>query len=174
MRLLLIHIHTMSTIIGLFKDSKMAGAAVGELKNQGYTDHISVVGKDVNKMGVEGTDVKQDLTDGAVTGATTGAVLGALGALLVGAASFVLPGVGLIAMGPLATLLAGTAGGAVAGGVTGALVDWGIPEEKAKEFEHKLESGEVLVAVTADEGAVEKVQQVMMSNQADDTFVTEK
>jgi hypothetical protein len=31
------------------------------------------------------------------------------------------------------------------------LVDWGIPDEQAREYEDRITRGEVLVAVTADE-----------------------
>lgn len=153
----------MSTVIGLFSDSKQAGEVVGDLKAQGYTDDISIVAKDVNTAGITSEDIKKDVSQGAMAGAATGAAIGALGALLVGAASFVLPGVGLVALGPLATLLTGTAAGAATGGLVGALVDWGIPEEKAKDYEQRINSGEVLVAVTSDKDDAAQIQSILQT-----------
>ena len=164
----------MSTVIGLFSDSKLAGDVVGDLKAQGYTDDISVIAKDVNQAGLTSEDVKQDVSDGTAVGAAAGATLGAIGALLAGVASFAVPGVGFVVLGPLATLLAGTAGGAVAGSIVGALVDWGLPEEKAKDYEHRINSGEVLVAVTADEDDEQKVKSILAGHGAVDTYVSEK
>lgn len=162
----------MSTVIGLFTDSKNAGDVVGDLKAQGYTEDISIVAKDVNQSGTTSAQVKQEVSDGATAGAATGAAMGAIGALLVGAASFALPGVGAVVLGPLATLLAGTATGAVAGGLVGALVDWGIPEEKAKDFENRINSGEVLVAVKTDSDTQTEVQSLFENRGASETYIT--
>jgi uncharacterized membrane protein len=164
----------MSTVIGVFSDSERAGKAIGELKNAGFTNDISVVARDVNSPGLEDHDIKKNLADGAAAGATTGAVLGAIGAVLVGAASFVVPGVGFVVLGPLATLLAGTAAGAATGGIVGALVDLGIPDAKAKEYEHHVDSGDVLVAVTAESGKSEEVRSVLNSYGATDVDVADR
>ncbi len=150
------------TYMAIFRDSKAAGEAVSELSNQGYTKDVSVVAKNANNTEVQTHEVKQDVSDGTA--------LGALGALLVGAASFVVPGVGLLVLGPLATVLSGTAAGAITGGVVGALVDWGVPDEQAKDYEERIMRGEVLVAVTAGEDKEMQVNQTFNKYGAEETY----
>ena len=136
-------------LTGLFTDTKQAGDAVAELKSKGYTKDISVVGKDPADGKVETHSVKQDGAEGAATGATTGAVLGGASMLLAGITAIVVPGVGLVA-GAIATALTAAATGAVAGGLIGYLVDKGIPDNKAKDYQDRILRGDVLVAVEVD------------------------
>ncbi|CAN5144846.1 hypothetical protein BH09PAT2_BH09PAT2_04400 [soil metagenome] len=151
-------------IAGLFPDSKMAGDAISELKNKGYTKDISVITKEEMSDDAKVHDIKKDVTDGAGAGAMTGAAMGAVAAgvaaLLVGAISFVIPGAGLIVLGPLAAGLTGAAAGAVTGGVVGALVDAGFPEEKAKMYQHQLELGDTLVSVSCPDDKDDDVKMI--------------
>lgn len=151
----------MNTVVGLFDDSKQAGEAIADLKNEGYTDDISIVSKDVNDQGVKTHQVKQDSSDGAAAGAAVGSVMGALAGILAGAASFALPGIGLVVLGPLAATLTGAAAGAATGGLVGALVDMGIPEKRAKEYQDAVSSGQVLVSVTTDEDKADDAMEVL-------------
>ena len=48
--------------------------------------------------------------------------------------------------------LSGAAAGAALGGVTGALIGFGIPEYEAKRYEGKIKEGNVLISVHADNG----------------------
>jgi hypothetical protein len=48
-------------------------------------------------------------------------------------------------MGPLAAALAGGATGAVGGGLLGALVGAGIPEERAKLYESGIREGNIVM-----------------------------
>ena len=56
-----------------------------------------------------------------------------------------------IGTGVLGTTAAGTLTGAAAGGLIGALVSWGVSEEKAKDYQDQVEAGSVLIAVHADD-----------------------
>lgn len=159
-------------VVGIFSDSKRAGDAIGELKAKGYTKDISVISKDVNDQGTASHQVKQDLTDGAAAGAGTGAVMGALAGLLAGAAAFAVPGIGWVVLGPLATSLTGAAAGALTGGMVGTLVDWGIPDEKAKDYERRINSGEVLVTVTADETRRTEAEHILRDKGASEVLQT--
>lgn len=153
------------TVVGVFEDSKLAGQAVSELKEMGYTKEISVAAQDVNKEGLETTDVKRDLgkeaSKGAGTGAVIGGTLGAIAGVLTGAAAFTVPGVGIAILGPLATALAGAGVGGAAGTVVGALVDMGIPEHTAKEYEQYVQAGQVLITATVKPEDLEKVEEVI-------------
>ena len=88
---------------------------------------------------------------GAAIGATAGtALFGALG-LLVSLGALAIPGIGpILAAGPLLITLGGLGMGAAVGGLTGALVGFGIPEHHARRFESLVKSGHVLVACHCD------------------------
>jgi hypothetical protein len=86
----------------------------------------------------------------AAAGAARGSVLGIGVGLLAGAAALTVPGVGLVlAAGPLWTALAGLVGatvaGTAAGGLTGYLVDQGMPAALAAEHAAAFHRGSVLV-----------------------------
>lgn len=136
-------------ITGIFVNSKDAGEAVSELKTKGDAKDISLIAKDIDSGKVESHTIKQDGTEGAATGATTGAIVGAATTLLAGITAVLVPGIGLVA-GSLAVALAAAATGAVAGGLIGYLVDKGIPENRAKEYQDRIDAGDVLIAVETD------------------------
>ncbi|MDB5860613.1 MAG: hypothetical protein JWQ76_4302, partial [Ramlibacter sp.] len=54
---------------------------------------------------------------------------------------------GLVIAGPAAAALAGAGAGAAAGGLLGALVGWGIPEERVKHYEQGIKEGGILMGV---------------------------
>ncbi|WP_206047068.1 YsnF/AvaK domain-containing protein, partial [Noviherbaspirillum denitrificans] len=77
-------------------------------------------------------------------GGPRGAVLAAATAA---GTSLALPGLGLVIAGPLAAAAAGAGAGAATGGLLGALVGWGIPEERVKHYESGLKQGGILMGV---------------------------
>jgi uncharacterized membrane protein len=159
------------TVIGIFRDNKQAGNAVSEFVNKGFTNDITVVAKEGVMGDTNVHEVKKDVTEGTTTGAVAGATVGGLAALLSGVASFVVPGVGLLVYGPLATFLGGLAAGALTGGLMGALVDYGIPEEKAKVYQQRLEAGEVLVGVSTGNMTSDDAQMVLKKHGANEIEV---
>jgi uncharacterized membrane protein len=156
-------------VLGLFSDSKLAGDAIAQLKGQGYGDEISVVSKDGSDTTAHTID--EPVADGAATGAAVGGVMAGAAALLAGATSLVLPGVGLLVAGPLATALTSAAAGAATGGIVGTLVDAGIPDNTAQEYENRISAGETLVAVDTDETQHEEVATILNSCGADEVNV---
>lgn len=143
----------------VFDSRKGAEHAVKELRDAGVPeDKISVLqlhdddehrDDDVERRSLADHDTKASGTaKGLAAGGAVGAIAG-LGALLI-------PGVGpFIAAGALAETL-GAAGsavvtsgvvGAAAGGLTGALVDYGIDREHAEYYERRIREGGVLVTV---------------------------
>ena len=77
-----------------------------------------------------------------------------------------IPGVGpVVAVGPLAAVLAGAVtGGAVGdvvGGVTGAPIDAGVDEQTARYYAERLRQGGVLLSVRSDETALAAVGTVL-------------
>ncbi|HRN69967.1 MAG TPA: DUF1269 domain-containing protein [Candidatus Woesebacteria bacterium] len=158
-------------IIGIFHDSKDAGNVVSEFKSKGVTDEITVVAKESIAGDTKVHEIQKDVSEGATAGAVAGATVGGLAGLLTGVASFVVPGVGLLVFGPLATVLTGIAGGALSGGLVGALVDYGIPEEKAKLYEQRLQAGEVIVGVTTGHMNANEVMNIMNQHNAEEISV---
>lgn len=141
----------------IFRDRQEAERAVHELRDSGVPDEkISVLQLHGDES--DGHERRGELADhdtkasgtakGLAAGGAVGAIAG-LGALLI-------PGVGpFIAAGALAEALgvAGSAAvtsgivGAAAGGLTGALVDYGIDRDRAEFYERRIKEGGVLVAV---------------------------
>jgi uncharacterized membrane protein len=77
-------------------------------------------------------------------------VLGGVAGWLLGIGALAIPGVGpFVAAGPIMAALSGAAIGATAGGITGALVGYGIPEYEAKLYAGKLDTGHILIGVHA-------------------------
>ena len=81
-----------------------------------------------------------------------GGALGGVAGWLAGIGTLAIPGVGpLIAAGPILAALSGVAAGAAVGGVTGALVGYGIPEYEAKIYEGKVREGNILLSVHTED-----------------------
>jgi uncharacterized membrane protein len=142
----------------VFNDRDQAEKAIHELRDSGVPDSaISVIklpddsehDDDVNRTTADdGDDKASGTTKGLIAGGSVGAIAG-LGALII-------PGIGpFIAGGALVETLgvAGSAAvasgavGATAGGLTGALVDYGVDREHADHYEKKIREGAVFVAV---------------------------
>lgn len=151
----------------IFDNCDQAEKAINELRDAGVPESaISVVqmhnedehrdrGHDDGDAHVRDDD-HDNKASGTAKGLTTGAVVGAVA----GIGALLIPGVGpFIAGGALAEALgvAGSAAvasgavGATAGGLTGALVDYGIDREHAEYYEKRVREGGVFVAVDTSE-----------------------
>lgn len=126
------------TVIGVFDTEQQADAAVRELRKEGFPDNeISVIGKDSGQHGAHGGAHVGD-------GATWGAGIGGGAGLLATAGVLAIPGFGpILALGPLAATLTAAAGG----GIAGALVDYGIPEQQGKHYEKDVKEGKFLAVL---------------------------
>jgi hypothetical protein len=143
----------------IFHSRSDAERAIHELRDAGVPDSaISVVslheGEVTTKDGDgQATELEHDnKVSGALKGLGVGGGLGAIAGL----GALFIPGVGpFIAAGALAQTLgvAGSAAvvsgavGATAGGLTGALVDYGITREHAEHYDERIREGGVFVAV---------------------------
>ncbi len=155
--------------VGVFPHRRDAEAAIRDLRDSGFNmSQLSLVGKDVHGD----SNLAGDLTDrtktdeGAKAGAATGGALGGLTGLLVGLGALAIPGVGpVIAGGALATALATTAAGgaigAAAGGLTGALVGLGLPEDKARFYNDRVNRGDYLVMVDGTDDEIHTAQAIL-------------
>jgi uncharacterized membrane protein len=151
-----------NTILGIFDDPTAARRAVEALRAGPLKlDDVSIVAR-AAESGIA-TGNTDDVSAGE--GAAVGAVWGGL----VGLAALLIPGVGpFIALGALGAALTGVVTGAVVGGISAALIDFGgIPEDEARGYEQQVHAGKTLVAVKArDEDALE-VRRVLAAAGAD-------
>ena len=132
-----------------------------ELRKQGFTnEEINIVSKGHQERG-ETEYVDDDVTDGALTGGT----IGGIGGLLLGAGALAIPGLGpIMAAGPIAAALSG----AVAGGLTGGLIDWGIPAEASNRYEKEVAQGGILAMIRTGSTKVNQAAQILRQNGAKD------
>ncbi len=138
------------TIVGLFDLVEQAQAGVHALLNSGVPgEDISVVANGRPNARVVGQDLLPG--DAVSAGAATGGVLG----MLPGFGMLNLPGLGLVMVaGPLAAgigwVLASVGAGAPAGGLIGALIEAGVPDNDAHVYAQSILRGGAIVAVTTD------------------------
>jgi hypothetical protein len=148
------------TVVAAFHSQREAQQAVRNLKEAGFSDnHIGMIAPDR-----EGTYTEQaegsKAGEGAAAGAAGGLGIGALWGL--GIVGGVLPAIGpAIAGGALAAILSSAAGAAVAGGIVGALVGMGIPEEEAEYYHGEVERGRTLVTVKASGADADNAARIM-------------
>jgi len=140
-----------STVVGVFEHRNDAERAIDELHRAGFTDEqIGFVMRDGGEHVTH--DVSTTDTSQAGEGVVGGMLAGAgIGGLVAAAAALLVPGFGpVLAGGILATTLGGAAIGAAAGGILGALIGMGVPEDEARYYETEFKSGRMLVTVRAD------------------------
>lgn len=139
-------------VTGLFRDRESAERAYRAACDRGYKpDDVIVAMSDETrtKWFASGNGTTSGLGTKALEGtgagaAIGGAVGGTLGALAAIGTSLLIPGLGLVVAGPLAAGLAG----AGAGGLIGALIGWGIPEDRARSYEAGIKQGGAVMGVT--------------------------
>ena len=155
-------------VTGLFSDSEGVERAYQAVAERGYDMRdFNVVMSDETRRRYFSDDrhvnVKLGLkvAEGGELGGPMGGTLGTILPAIVAAGVVALPGLGLVLAGPVAVSLAAAGAAGLAAGIIGALSDWGIPEERAKQYDAALRDGGILVGVKAhsDEDARHIVRQ---------------
>lgn len=145
----------MQHAVGIFSNRRDAEHALIELRDAGYNmDRVSVIVKNAGRsdaIGGVGVSDREDeqIEGGAKAGATAGAVTGGVIGLAGSLGVLAIPGVGT-ATGVgilLANTLLGGAIGAAGGALLGALIGWGVPEDRAKYYNERVSQGDYLVVV---------------------------
>src|SRR5437763_1102687 len=129
-------------VVGTFATREQASDAVDRLVAAGVpADEISAItptGEPVTLTETPGEQLGE-----VATGASVGAIFGVAAGLA--ASAIVLPGIGaVLAAGPLVL------GGALVGGLVGALAQMGFSDEHAEYLTERLRAGRFLVVVHAD------------------------
>ena len=142
-------------VIGYFEDNGQAHQALRELKDKGFNE-ISIL---ANEKGDEtGYRDMGSSSSNLSSAAAINAGLGGLAGLALGAGAMVVPGIGpILAIGPLAM----AAAGAITGGLAGALVDYGIPEDRSRFFESKVKEGNTVMVLKANDNLTDEAARVM-------------
>src|SRR5438045_2429920 len=141
------------SVFGIAKTEEQAVTIVERARDSGFSgDDVSVIFPDTGTSRQFAFAKATKAPEGATTGAVTGGVLGGVAGWLVGIGSLAIPGIGpFVAAGPIMAALGGAAAGAATGGIAGALVGMGIPEYEAKRYEGRVQSGDILISVHADD-----------------------
>ncbi len=143
-------------VTGLFADSEGIERAYEIVSQRGYgTGDINVVMSDDTRRRYFGddreinTDLGRKVAEGGELGGPIGGTIGTLIPALVAVGIVALPGLGLVLAGPVAVALAAAGASGLTFGLIAALSDWGIPEERAKQYEIGIHDGGILMGVTA-------------------------
>lgn len=141
-------------LTGMFRDRESTETAYKSLRDRGYTDDdINVIMSDetrdkyyTNAEGDAelGSKALEGTGAGAAIGGTLGAIIGGIAAI---GTNVLLPGLGLVVAGPIVAALVGAGAGGATGGLVGALIGWGIPEDRAKEYETGIKEGGTVLGV---------------------------
>ena len=148
----------MTVITRVYDDYVSARAAQSRVDALRLPDAaVSVLGNESLRTNYEsdmrggtrtGDALGNDVASGTSTGAGLGATIGGGAGLLAGLGMLAIPGIGpLVAAGWLAATAVGAAGGALAGGAVGALVDLGLSEEEGPLFTEAMRRGGIAVSV---------------------------
>ena len=150
-------------VTGIFKNRSSSMLAVEDLLRHGYPqEDISVAMTD----GSNGREFFMDMASKAPEGATVGGLLGgaicAALAALVSTGNIADPGLGLAAVSPTISTLAGFGAGSLGGLLLGALFGSSIPEYEANMFslDHKKHGG-ILVGVYCHEKRCAEAHKVL-------------
>jgi len=158
--------------VGVFSHRRDAENALYELRNSGFPiDRVAVIKRDADRNDdIAGAEVRENVgnkaDEGATVGAVSGGVLGGLTGLLVGLGTLAIPGIGPIMLAgatatALATTLAGAGIGAAAGSLLGGLIGLGIPEERAKVYNERVERGDYLVIIDGTDTEIARAEEIL-------------
>jgi hypothetical protein len=159
--------------VGLFSTRQEAEQAMYRLRDTGFDmNHISIVAKSGeglrdltgNDYTAEGKTDAEQAKGGAGAGATAGAVTGGAIGLIGSLGVLAIPGVGAAAEVGflLANTLLGSGIGAAGGGLIGALIGWGVPEDRANYYNDRVyNENDYLVMVEGTDAEIKAAESVL-------------
>lgn len=140
--------HSSRLITAIFRDQVSAEQAYQCVSERGYDerDIDLIMSDETHKRFFSNGGTKRVEPHKAAQGAEFDDPIGAISAAVTAiGTSLVIPGVGLIVAGPAAAVLTGS--GASAGGLMGALIGRGVPEEKVEHYQQEIKDGGILIGV---------------------------
>ena len=161
--------------VGTFMTRQDAEFALQELQEAGFNmNKVSVIVNNPQSQDkIGGAEVKpanEQAKGGAGAGATAGAATGGLLGLIGGLSVIALPGVGAAAeLGViLANTLLGSGIGAAGGGLVGALIGWGIPEDRAIYYNEMLSRGRYIVLMEGTQAEISGAEAILQNRRIQD------
>jgi hypothetical protein len=154
---------TTKTVIGVFRNRRDAECAFDAALARGFeATKINLVMSDETRtrsfpadrpadteLADKAAEGAPDESGGGLLGGPVGGTVGTIAPVVaaVGVATL-LPGLGLVLAGPIAAAVTAAGAVAVAGGLMGAVANWGIPKDRIEEFEAAIRDGDILIGVT--------------------------
>lgn len=167
----------MRNVLGIFRDVESTNLALASLEARGYTkDDISVVATK-EALGSEDLHFENNMLKGVTDKAMAGGLIGGFLGLLIGVGALTIPGLGLLFItGPVATALGitGVAGatvsgaltGSMVGGVAGALMELGVEDKLALEYEQEVKGGHIILGVESEDEDAPDVIKILTTSGA--------
>ena len=141
-------------LTGMFTNRESTDQAYNSLQERGYTnEEINLVMSDDTRtkhFSIEANEneVASKVIEGAEIGSAIGGTVGLIvGVIAILGTSLIIPGIGVLFAGPIAIVIAAAGAAAITGGVLGALMGIGIPEERAKLYETGIKNGNIVIGV---------------------------
>jgi len=142
-------------ITALFNDRESAEHAFNSVTSRGYhKDEVNLVMSDATRQKhfqenpITYNEMGSKAADGAGIGGAIGGTIGAIAAVVATVGTtLAVPGLGIIFYGPAVAALAGLGAGSLTGGVVGALIGLGIPEERVRHYQSGIDEGGILMGV---------------------------
>lgn len=153
----------MKTMVAVYDELDDAYQVIEALRDVGVDrSNISLATGDPGEEYAPYFQKEDSEMDEPVAGALAGGAIGGITGLLLGLGTLAVPGIGpVVAAGPLVSGLIGAGVGAAGGGLLGALVEAGVPEEEAGHYLESIRRGGTLVAVQVMNYQADDVAEIM-------------
>lgn len=162
-------------VLGVYLTRAGVENAVEKLKTAGFRNtDLSVLFPHKADTKDFASEKKTTSPEDALRGAGAGAIIGGALGWIASIGILAIPGVGpFIVAGPIMAALAGAGVGGAVGGIGWALINMGIPENKAKNYEVRVKKGEILLSVHCDNWDwTEKARDILKTSGAEDISST--
>jgi hypothetical protein len=143
-------------VTALFDDGASLERAYEAVAARGYgTGDINVLMSDATRSRYfaedreVNTEIGRKVEEGGELGGPMGGAVGTILPAVIAAGVVALPGLGMVLAGPVAAAFAAAGAAGMAMGAIGLMADWGIPEERARQYETGIRDGGILLSVRA-------------------------
>jgi len=149
----------MNKLVFLSPDSQSAAVVLEEIRKTGINnDQIhAIANADTPLDSLPDPDIAEEKD--IVGGATRGALAGSATGMLAGLIAAIVPGAGLVAAG--SAIAAGAIGGASFGMWIGVMVGASVPNSQLDEWQHMVDSGNVLIVLEIEDDQLDYVKSVL-------------
>jgi len=164
-----------ATAFGVYPDRIGIRGALTVLKKEGFSNsEISVLFRECRGVRSTGPATNAKASERGMAGHRASVSIGGAFGWLAGIGPIVVPGQGpFVAAGPIMVALQGAGKDSSIGGVVGALVEMGVPENEAKQYDGRLGSSWILLSVRCtDLKCISKAKQILGETRAENVVST--